>query len=511
MHLRYKTLALAAAMTIAPVPLAQAGTTSSEAKNPVVSIDSGKLMGVRQDGLLVFKGIPYATPPVGDLRWRPPAPAQKWRGVREALAFGADCEQTRRDWDTGRDNPQMSEDCLTVNVWAPEHAPAGGWPVMFWIHGGSLTAGSSAQPAYNGARLASLGIVVVTINYRLGRFGFFAHPALTREANGAPVGNFGLMDQIAALNWVKRNIKAFGGDASNVTIFGESAGGGSVNRLMFTPTARGLFQRAIAQSGGGRERSKTLAEAEAVGKAFAVGAGVNDDDPTALRALPVEKVRGGANLENEPATFSGVMLDGQLLTEDADRAFEAGHQVMVPYLAGSTGEEEVAIPVALRPMALAYFLPQLENLNAAVTAAYPSKALFERHVMGDAIFGEPARHMTRIMAGAGSYLYTFDYVAEAQRDTLQGAPHAHEVQFVFGTLETLKKPPTKNDWAISKAMMDYWTQFARTGHPGSSGAVEWPAMGPSSGRKIVFAADGVQVVDSDSAALDALAARYKPH
>lgn len=512
MQFRYQSLALATALAIAPVTLVQADAAPSASQPPVVRIDSGKLKGLREDGLLIFKGIPYAAPPIGDLRWRPPAPVAAWKGVRDALDFGNDCEQTRRNWDTGRDNPPMSEDCLTINVWAPADAPAGGWPVMFWIHGGSYTAGSAAQPVYDGSRLAAHGVVVVTINYRLGRFGFFAHPALTREANGAPVGNFGVMDQIAGLQWVNRNIAAFGGDPANVTIFGESAGGGAVNRLMIASQARGLFHRAIAQSGGGRERSKPLAEAEAVGKAFATSVGVAGDDPAALRALPLEKIRGGANLENEAAIYSGPMLDGQVLGEDIDHAFEAGRQAKVPYLAGSTSEEEAAIPAALRPLSLAFFLPQLENLGPAITAAYPSKAVFEQHVMGDAIFAEPARHLTGIMSGTGSYLYTFDYVAEAQRETYaSGAPHAHEVPFVFGTLETMKNPPTPNDWAISEAMMAYWTHFARTGRPGQFKGLGWPATAPAEGRKIVFAADGIRLESTDSPTLDALAARFAKH
>ena len=474
--------------------------------DPVVKIDSGMLQGVRQDGLMVFKGIPYAAPPIGDLRWRPPVEAKPWPGIRPATKFGFDCEQTRRSWDVGRPDAQMSEDCLTLNIWAPSKRLAKGAPVMFWIHGGSFTAGSSAQPVYDGAKLAARGIVVVTINYRLGRFGFFAHPALTREAAGQPVGNFGLMDQLAALQWVQRNIRAFGGDPHNVTIFGESAGGSSVNIFMASPAARGLFHRAISESGGGREEAKSLSEAEARGTAFAAKAGVTADDPAALRALPADVVRGGAQLESDAATFMGPFLDGQIIRGDIDTAFAAGRQAPVPYMAGSNSDEIGFLPAPMRAPATAFFGAQLGADLEGIKAAYGSAQAFDAGVMNDAVFAEPARNLARSARANGAYLYKFDYVAEAERATMKGAPHAYEVAFVFGTLETLKSKPSTADIAMAKTIGDYWVAFAKTGRPATSGHPAWPTLGTGKSDMIVFSPEGAVLRSSESPALDALAA-----
>jgi para-nitrobenzyl esterase len=501
-----KIIALAA-MTVAPITAAAAEqSASASGKDIVVAVDSGKLRGMNSNGLLIFKGIPYAEPPVGQRRWRPPVPVGPWIDIRPAVEFGADCEQTRRAWDTGRPDARMSEDCLTLNIWAPDGAPPGGWPVMFWIHGGSYTAGSSAQPVYDGARLAGRGVVLVTINYRLGRFGFFAHPALTREAAGAPVGNFGIMDQISALRWVKRNIAAFGGNPNNITIFGESAGGGSVNRLMISKAARGLFQRAIAQSGGGRERSKPLAEAEAIGKAFADDAGIQADDAAALRALPIDVIRGGAQLELETNRFSGPMIDGQIIQEDVDTAFAAGRQASVPYIAGSNSDEIAIIAAPLRPVVTAGFVAQLGDRAETIRQAYGSLEAFQAHVMSDAIFSEPARYLTCAAAENGAYLYRFDYVAEGERSQFGGAPHAYEIPFVFGTLDTLKVTATEEDRAMSEVMIEYWTGFAKAGSPSALNLTEWSKLAKGQQKMLLFASDGLKTASTQSSALDALAA-----
>lgn len=505
----HKMLALAAMMAAPAAPALGQSRASDYELAPVVAIDSGKLQGARSNSLLIFKGIPYAAAPVGNLRWRPPAPVSPWKDVRSALSFGNDCEQTRRAWDSGRPEARMSEDCLTLNIWAPDDPPPGGWPVMFWIHGGSFTAGSSAQPVYDGAKLAEYGVVVVTINYRLGRFGFFAHPALTREADGAPVGNFAIMDQISALQWVKRNIGAFGGNPGNVTIFGESAGGGSVNRLMISKSARGLFHQAIAQSGGGRERAKSLSEAETIGRAFAIHAGVATDDVAALRALPAELVRGGPQLELETSRFSGPLIDGRIIEEDIDAAFEAGRQAAVPYIAGSNSDEIAIVAAPLRPVATAAFVAQFGNHRETIRNAYGSDDDFNAHVMSDAIFTEPARHLTCAAAANGAYLYNFDYVAEAEADQFGGAPHAYELPFVFGTLDTLKVPPTERDKAMSAAIMEYWTTFAKTGIPAASNVPEWPAVTTKEPQMITFLRQGFKVTGTESSALDALAAYAK--
>ena len=252
---------------------------------PVAATDSGAVRGIVADGVASFKGIPYAAPPVGPLRWHSPVPVQPWTGTRDASGYGNDCVQGRFPGDIANTSQPMSEDCLFLNVWTPRPAPGAKLAVMVYIHGGGYASGSGSSAILDGTRLAARGVVVVTLNYRLGRFGFFAHPALTREAGGGPTGNWGLMDQLAALKWVQHNIAAFGGDPAKVTIFGESAGGASVNRLMTSPAAKGLFVQGIAASGGGRDHWPSLAEAETKGVAFASsGAGMKPNsslfDPT---------------------------------------------------------------------------------------------------------------------------------------------------------------------------------------------------------------------------------------
>ncbi|MCW6536422.1 carboxylesterase/lipase family protein [Sphingomonas lycopersici] len=481
------------------------GIAAQQTAGPVVRVESGMLQGVRAGDLIVFKGIPYAAPPVGERRWRAPAPAEPWTGVRAATDFAADCVHSRRDWEADRAAAPMSEDCLFLNLWAPAKAPRGGAPVMFWIHGGSFTAGSGSQALYDGAALARRGVVVVTINYRLGRFGFFAHPALTREAGTGPTGNWGFMDQIAALRWLKRNIRAFGGNPSNVTIFGESAGGGAVNTLMTLPAARGLFARAIAQSGGGRDEGVPLAEAETKGKAFAAAAGVAGDDLAALRAIPADKVRGNMTLINtEPATYSGPMIDGRLVTERVDAAFLAGREAAVPYMVGANSYEIGFAPPAMRAPFTAMIGAQLGAAQAGVKAAYGSTEAYEHNLAGDAMFVEPARFLAGLAAGTGAWLYHFDYVPASMRGTDRGASHGAELAFVFGTLDALGVPVTDADRTMAKLIGDYWAGFARNGDPNGAGRPGWPRYRPG-GARLTFSAMGAAAESAGSPALDALA------
>ena len=291
-----------------------------------VRIDTGALKGVTVQAVTSFKGVPYARPPVGVWRWRPPQRPDPWPGVRDAGGYGPICMQVVIN-DNGVGLQSASEDCLTLNVFTPQGAAGGAktdgrLPVMVWIHGGGFINGSGGAALYDGTRLAEQGVVVVTLNYRLGRFGFFAHPAITAETPKTYLANYGLMDQIAALQWVRRNIAAFGGDPAKVTIFGESAGGMAVNRLMMIREARGLFRAAIVQSGLGRERGQTLAEAEADGAAFAKKLGVETGDPAALRAIPAGAIVGGGEIAI--AAGEAPILDGRLLMEDPADAFGAG-------------------------------------------------------------------------------------------------------------------------------------------------------------------------------------------
>jgi para-nitrobenzyl esterase len=476
---------------------------------PVVAIDSGKISGVRSGDVTSYKGIPYAAPPVGEGRWRAPAPAPTWLGVRPAANYGADCEHSRRDWEADRANAPMGEDCLYLNVWTPTKPVKGGAPVLFWIHGGSFTAGSGAQRAYDGTKLAARGAVVVTINYRLGRFGFFAHPALTPEAGTGATGNWGLMDQIAALRWVQKNIRALGGDPKNVTIVGESAGGGSVNQMMVMPAAQGLFAKAIAQSGGGRDDGTSLADAEAKGVAFGQGAGVAGNDAAALRAIPVDKVRGNMTLLNtEAKTYSGPMIDGRLIQGRVDVPFLKGQQAKVPYMVGANSYEIGFLPEALRGVFTTAFGGALGPAQAEVKTAYGSAEAYDQNIVGDAMFNEPARFLAGLAAPNGSYLYRFDYVPTAKRGVDKGAPHGVDVYYLFGNLEDLESlgglKATAEDHAMAKLVGDYWVAFAKTGDPNGAGRPAWPRFAPG-GERLHFTANGTKAESTQSAALDVLA------
>jgi para-nitrobenzyl esterase len=480
-----------------------------------VRIDAGALRGHEAGGVQVFQGVPFAAPPVGDRRWRPPAPVAPWAGVREAGRYGADCIQNRPSWDKTQSKGPTSEDCLSLNVWGPVGAKAA--PVMVWIHGGGFVMGSGSQPIFDGTKLAERGVVLVTFNYRLGRFGFFAHPALTKEAAGAATGNFAFMDQIAALEWVKRNIAAFGGDPTNVTIFGESAGGGSVNQLMLTAPAQGLFHKAIAHSGGGRDVLPLLAAerpgkaaAEAVGVAFAVKAGVKDGDLTALRAIPAAKVLGGLDLLNqETATYSGPMIDGVLVTGNSAEGFAAGRQSKIPYLTGANSDELGFLPGFLRGPMAAKALKELGG-GDDILAAYGTKAALDEQLPSDVTFVEPARFLAGAHAesGAPTWLFSFGYVPDAKRKSQKGAGHATDLPFVFGNLSAADFAPTAADEAAAKLIGDYWTAFARSGDPNGGGRAAWPAYQRPADTLLSFTNDGAVTAKARAAPLDAIGARY---
>ena len=491
---------------------------------PAVRIGEGLVRGADVDGLRVFKGIPYAAPPVGERRWRAPAPPAAWSNERDATAFGPDCIQTRPAWDPTQSKRSISEDCLTLNLWAPTSA-GGPSPVMVWIHGGGFTLGSGSQPIFDGAALARRGVIVVTFNYRLGRFGFFAHPALSAEAAAAnePTGDFALMDQIAALRWVRRNISAFGGDPASVTVFGESAGGGSVEQLMLIEPARGLFARAISQSGGGRDDWPLLAtdlpgkpSAETIGKAFAAKAGIAGDGPqalTALRALPAARVLDSLDmLHAEPDTYSGPMIDGRLVVGRVDQGFAAGKAAPTTLLIGANSNELGFIPALFRGPINAKAAELLGADAAAVKAAYGSGAAYGAHLASDVTFVEPARFLaSQITAHGGhAWLYSFGYVPTAKRGHQDGAPHASDLAFVFGNLGALDVAATPDDAREARLIGDYWVAFAKTGDPNGDGRPAWPGMSAGNGPRLDFTDTdtGAAAARFDSTALDAIAAHF---
>jgi len=489
--LRYATLLLGLTLPLA----ASAG--------PVVTIGDGQVQGVADTSAAIFRNIPYAAPPVGGLRWRPPQPAVKWSGARDATQFGPACPQPPN-------SPVMmvgpvgasSEDCLTLNVWKPAAARNGdNLPVMVWIHGGGFFTGSGSEQQFDGAPYVSRGVVFVTINYRLGRLGFFAHPALDAENPSEPHGNYGLMDQIAALKWVRSNIASFGGDPASVTVFGESAGGISILDLMASPSAQGLFQKAIIESGTFAPQMRDIAAAETLGREFAKAH--DADGPgaaAALRALPVETVAPAKPVAMDELgriqAMSAPMIDGKTLAENVFTTFAKGRQAKVPLLIGSNGLEALVwlfLPngkmatVPILPVDPALVLARLGPDKDRVVSHYSERfggdmAKMAPAIAADMLVGAGTNFVADKTAASGqaTYQYSFETAPAPLRDVTFGAPHGAEIPYVFGVLDRLRNvgpQTTEADRALSATMIDYWTAFAKTGNPNGPGRPSWPAHG----------------------------------
>lgn len=499
----------------APVPQERVAEQALELRSA-----DGPLRGGVLDGVAVFKNIPYAAPPVGALRWRPPAPVQPWQEPREARRYGNDCWQNRKSWDRAMSAQPMSEDCLYLNVWTP--LPLRGdklLPVMVWIHGGAYASGSGSSPLTVGDRLARRGVVLVTLNYRLGRFGFFAHPALSAESREGPLGNYGLMDQIAALHWVQRNIARFGGDPARVTIFGESAGGDAVHQLMLAPPARGLFAAAISQSGGGRallprlrEDQPDLPSAQTLGQRFAQRAGVHGEDAAALRALPAATVLGDLSLiEWDRQAWSAVCIDGQLVQGDVLEGYAAARQAQVPLLLGSNGDELGALPRFVLRAMNQLLTPRFGAQLPQLIAAYPSAEAYERNLSSDFGFVEPARRIARqASARQPVFLYRYDYVPQAQRGKWRGAPHASDVAYIFGYPEAADADLSEQDRAQASLMGELWTAFARQTQPAAAQATPWPAYQRDDDRVYEISAQGTRLLPAGAPWLEAIARYAQP-
>jgi para-nitrobenzyl esterase len=468
-------------------------TAASVSAQPVVHAPAGAVRGQALEGVNAFRGMPYAEPPVGPRRWRPPVAMQPWRGTREASRFGAACVQppSRTGSIYSETLPEMSEDCLTLNIWAP--APARGAPVLVWIHGGSLFAGAGRQAMYDGAAMARRGIVVVSINYRLGILGYLAHPGLSAESGDHVSGNYGLLDQIAALRWLRRNVAAFGGDPANVTIAGESAGGLSVMYLMAAPQASGLFAKAILQSAymisAPELRSSRHGgpSAEDVGTWLAgqLGAG----DVPALRAMSAEALVNGAA---RAGYFPFLTVDGQVVPEQVVAIFDQGRQARVPILAGFNDGEIRSLrflappPPPDRATYEATIRRVYGDLAGEFLRLYPSDNLAESVQLPprDALYGWTAERLAVKQATLGlpSYLYFFDHGYPAAEALGLHAFHGSEIPYVFGTARLAAPawpniPETAPERALSDAMLGYWTSFARTGVPRAEGQPAWHPYG----------------------------------
>ncbi len=503
------------AFALAVLAAACTATLSASSDPTIATVETGQLKPLQAKGVLAFKGVPFAAPPVGALRWKAPAAAAKWEGVRDATQYGDICMQKMPNPDNGIGQLPASEDCLTLNVFTQELS--GKRPVMVWIHGGGFVNGSGSAELYDGSQLAKQGVVVVTINYRLGRFGSFAHPLLTKEANGAPIANYGMMDMIASLEWVKRNIAAFGGDASNVTIFGESAGGMAVQKLMTSPPARGLFHKAIVQSGAGRENvlyidkpnARGLPSAETDGDTFVKSLKVDAKTPADLRAISAEAIIAAG----DPSTFSGggPILDGKVITTSVVDAFKTGGEAKVPYLVGYNSAEFPSKPEDVDGSLTRTLGAKSADLPALV-ATYPDKDDMAARIVGDIIFGEPARYLAGLHSAHGqpTYLYRFDVLSSSVRQKYKGTPHAQERQYVFDTLHTSPYPADDNDKVQAQFAVKYWTNFAKSGDPNGPGLSQWPRYYSVAGDQLLdFTNDGpVAKASPHKERWDAIAARY---
>ena len=509
---RARVAATAAALVALTLPSLVSAQSPITTEAGLVSGAESGVAGVRQ-----YLGIPYAAPPVGPYRWKAPQPAAKWDGVKAATKFGDRCVQAPIFTDmVFRD--EMSEDCLVANVWTGASSPNAKQPVMVWIYGGGFQGGSASEPRQDGSRLASKGVVVVSLNYRLGLIGFLAHPELTKESPNKASGNYGILDQIAALQWVQKNIAAFGGDPGNVTIFGESAGSFSVSILMASPLAKGLFHKAIGESGASFPSGPqpplggaTLASAEADGEKFA--AALSASTIEALRAKPATDLLGGPG--TPPRWFSPI-VDGYVVPAPVSEIFSKGQQHKVPLLAGWNAGE-VRSSVTLRPQK-----PTAESFKADLAKRYGASADAIAKAYGGATDAEALEaaaalasdsfisygtwkwlEVHRATSGAKVHRYLFDREIPIEPGRVQngtpvtakdvGARHAGEIEYVFGMLDTIKNVTwAPEDRALSNAMLEYWSSFAKTGTPKASGQPAWPAF-EKPGGPVMFLGDKVRV------------------
>jgi para-nitrobenzyl esterase len=490
---RMETRRFSAAALAAAVALLSGGAVAHA--QTTVKTAGGSVQGatLANGTIRVFKGVPFAAPPVGQLRWQAPRPVVPWTGARDATAFGPACVQGKVFSDINFSD--VREDCLTLNIWTPAQAAADRLPVMVWVHGGGFTAGGGAEPRHDGEAFARKGVVLVTINYRLGIFGFYAHPELTKESGRNASGNYGLLDQVAALKWVQENIAAFGGNPQNVTVFGESAGSFSVSALVASPLTKGLVQKAIGESGAFfTGRTGTLAQSsreasEQAGVKFA--ASIACDSLAALRAKPAQELLEASS----KARFSAAPnIDGYFLMEDVEATYAAGSQLHIPLLAGWNADEMrrsvTARPQKPTPQSFAEEVRKRFPASAdAVLKEYPAATAAEALESAAAFTSDTFISLAtwkwleaHLQTGSAPvYRYSFDRKIPVESGTGAtsfdiGARHAGEIEYVFGALERSLPKVTWEaaDRALSDAMTTYWANFARTGDPNGAGLPAWP-------------------------------------
>lgn len=486
-----------------------AGSLARAAGTPLtVRTQYGWVRGAKARGVVAFKGIPYAAPARGALRWAAPQPAAEWHGVRPALEYGPDCMQRPTPGDAAPLRTRPSEDCLYINIWRPAAAWRRPLPVMVWIYGGWYVDGGTSPAVYDGSAFAQRGVVLVSFNYRLGNFGFFAFPALARA--GLPEGDFAFMDQMAALKWVQRNISAFGGDPRNVTVFGESCGGASVNALLIDPQAGGLFQKAIIESGGGagwltpeRPLQAGADSGEAIDVRLARHLGIEGQGPQALealRALPPGKVVDGLNMAtlfSDPNYVGGPMIDGHLYFGAPVREYARGMGARVPVMIGANTADLGWMDAKSLPALFASFGPAAAEARAAFD---PTGKLTLQQVSdeigGAAWMIEPARAIARTLSARGQpvYEYRFSYIPTSMRGQWPGVWHAAEIPFVFDTVRAHYGAQTSAaDETTAREIQRYWVAFARTGRPDPAGLPAWPLYQARADRLMNFTEQGPEV------------------
>jgi para-nitrobenzyl esterase len=464
-----------------------------------LKVDGSLVQGIAADGLTVYKGLPFAAPPVGGLRFRPPQPAARWTGTRDADQYAPGCLPSMGDPPPSG----ASEDCLYLNVWTPAKAADDRLPVLVWIYGGGFNGGSTSVPVHDGARLARRGVVLVSIAYRVGVLGFYAHSELSAESPHHVSGNYGLLDMIGGLQWIQRNIAAFGGDPERVTIFGESAGGIAVSMLCASPLAKGLFHGAISQSGGSfgpsskspvpGENMRSLADAEASGAELAKTAGAASLKD--LRALPADRVIEAGRRQRGMAW---PIVDGWVIPDDQYRLYEAGRFNDTPVLVGYNSDEGLSFTRARTPEEYvagvrARYGPFADRLLEAYPTAGDGIPKAARDLARDSAFGWHTWSWARLQSSRGmgkAFLYYFDQHPEHAPGTPEadhGAPHGVDVPYVFENLETMGRPATDGDRRISAAMATYWTNFAKRGDPNGAGLPAWPAFSDSGPVAMYFA------------------------